>query len=328
MSRRAMTKLEWRLRDLQFWSRFAFTIPFTPLAFGIVLYLSGRDGRAWGLTAATFIIIACVLQVITNIIERKVNGRHREAAEAHRAGAAARQRAGYSAHGGTGRGASALMNPYTDPTKRALWDSLNNPRLNGGYSSMQALRPAKQPTAGDFEGKQFALGVATGTRSFDVDKLGRLRGVAYSAVWRPGENQAECMERHYEMAMFGVSTAPAFSLRKSDKPEHSIAECNHGFYGYYEGSNDYYEAGRIMGVIEAYGEAVIGTRGFRASKARIVALHIPDDVSAPLRKLIARNYPDVPRFDTFDAMVTMFKPDDGGQGLNPDSDPDFWTREA
>ncbi|KTR95374.1 hypothetical protein NS220_06125 [Microbacterium testaceum] len=190
-----------------------------------------------------------------------------------------------------------------------------------------APAPTKRP-AGEFDGheREFAAGVVTGTRSFDVDKLGRLIGVAFATVWRPGENIARCMQRPDPMAYL-TGREPG-KLREASRAPHSLADCPHGFYGYYEGSNDYYEPGRVMAVVEAYGETVIGTRGFRASKARIVAMHIPSDISVGTRRLVTRNYPDVPLFDSFSAMVAEFPPDDGGEGLSPDNDPDFWTREA
>lgn len=180
-------------------------------------------------------------------------------------------------------------------------------------SMTSVARTGREP--GEFDGKSFAAGVVTGTRAFDVDKLGRLLGVSYRKVWTPGENVAECLSP----PMYGPDGSPA---------EHEMTECGHGFYGYYEGSNDYYGSGHVMGVVEAYGETVIGTRGFRASKARIVALHIPADVRLGGRRLIVRNYPEIPVFDSFDAMVAEFPPDDAGNGLSPVTDPDFWTRSA
>jgi hypothetical protein len=258
----------------------------------------------------------------------------------------------------------------------------------------------------EFSGVDFAAGTVRGTRSFKVDKLGRLTGVAYEQVWAPGENHAECLkgEDHFSKQLaalrqsfsfdytipFGstalgkgasatgansvaigrgvgpalpkrswidaVLGAPAttaaiedavtkakaeeeFRLEEERKEKErlaaeeeerrkrdTLADCSHGFYGYYDGSNDYYKAGMVMGVIEGYGETVIGTRGFRCMKARIVAIRIPKHVPDRLRKLVIRNYPDLPVFDTFKAMVAEFPPDDAGSGITPDTDPDFWTR--
>lgn len=181
------------------------------------------------------------------------------------------------------------------------------------------------PKSGEFTGASFAAGVVTGARSFTVDKLGRLAGVTYKIVWTPGENVAKCYKREYDSYAMTYSFSTSARTVAVTEP-HEITTCGHGFYGYYDGSDDYHEPGMISGVIEGYGETLIGTRGFRASKARIVALHIPDGTLKVTANLIARNYPDIPRFDSFEAMVSAYPTDDGGKGLNPETDPDFWTR--
>jgi hypothetical protein len=241
----------------------------------------------------------------------------------------------------------------------------------------------------EFSGIGFAAGVVRGTRSFDVDKLGRLTGVSYKQVWTPGENEAVCRKdesgawggvniavghrmkfyldtssyatamgsaaaveskRSWVDAVLGTSPQTARAaeeaaarvkaereekakaeaekarLEAERKARDTLADCSHGFYGYYDGSNDYYKQGYVMGVVEGYGETVIGTRGFRCMKARIVAIRIPKHVPDRLRAMILRNYPDVPVFDTFKAMVAEFPADDAGVGVSPETDPDFWTR--
>lgn len=206
-------------------------------------------------------------------------------------------------------------------------------------------------SAGEFGGIGFAPGVVRGTRSFDVDKLGRLTGVSYKQVWSPGENTAECRKGDYASGGFIIPTIQwSFTLTTPTAPvpepspeakkamdkvakewekkikADALDVCTHGFYGYYDGSNDYYERGRVMGVIEGYGETVIGTRGFRCMKARIVALRIPEPVDPRLRALVLRNYSGIPFFETFERMVTEFPCDAAGMELSPESDPDFWTR--
>lgn len=163
-----------------------------------------------------------------------------------------------------------------------------------------------------FSGKEFAAGVARGARSFKVDSLGRLTGIHYAQVWVPGENLSECRSE------FGPHKDGDFAEK-----------CRCGFYGYYDGSNDFHSGGLVSGVIEGYGDAVLGSRGFRVTKARIVALTIADDVSGPLARLVRRNYADIPFFDTFSRMVAEFPPDyelDAKTAPSPDSDPDFWSR--
>lgn len=53
---------------------------------------------------------------------------------------------------------------------------------------------------------------------------------------------------------------------------HDHANCTCGFYAYLNGINGYQSNCHVIGVIEGYGETTIGTRGFRAQKAKILAL--------------------------------------------------------
>lgn len=289
--------------------------------------------------------LAAFTSIALHITDRKrtTNGRYRKAPEAHRAGAGGGTgdgtRARRGARGGAGAGMSGLgipggpggLNPnyFTRALDEAAIRALMGRRPQ---SASKAPKPTPRP-AGEFDGRaaEFAAGVVTGTRSFDVDNLGRLIGVSYRSVWTPGENAAKCLKRDDSwmfQIVLGPNGTPQRVPEESRDEPHSIVDCSHGFYGYYEGSNDYYESGRVMGVVEAYGETVIGSRGFRASKARIAALHIPADIRYGTRRLIARNYPAIPTFDSFDAMVAEFPPDDAGNGLTPETDPDFWTRKA
>ncbi|MFE4469521.1 hypothetical protein ACFRFH_11965 [Leifsonia sp. NPDC056824] len=236
-----------------------------------------------------------------------------------------------------------------------------------------------------------------GTRSFRVDKLGRLTGVTFStSVWRPGVNTAVCLSesRVFEVrgnpklyeALTGMTPGEALALQRKrerdhgQRPEgvvgviynqlaygvnanyyppvilgsgggmyvpdpdslsdidkkrlsevpHPIDHCQHGFYGYYEGSNDYgpkmHGGGYVNGVIQASGATTLGTRGFRTSMAEIVAIHLPADAVVPVHLLVRRNYPDVPVFSTFESMVSEFPPSSGEAKVGPDADPEFWDR--
>lgn len=241
-------------------------------------------------------------------------GGHRGGTQAHRAGAAGStgNGPGYGAGAGTG---ARLMDEFS------------------GIDQM--IEPVAMEEAG------FAVGVVRGVRSFKIDKLGRLTGVTYDQIWRPGENAAECRRAEsitfyvdtsdFMRAFYGPSYVPPARPPQPeiapDKP-HPMRDCKHGFYAYYDGSDDYHQKGMVSAVVEGYGETVIGTRGFRSMKARIVALHIPQDVPAHLARLVARNYPDVPILPTFKRMVAEFPPDSAGNEPTPESDADFWTRPA
>lgn len=146
----------------------------------------------------------------------------------------------------------------------------------------------------EFTGIPLAVGSVKGVRSFDVDNFGRLTGVYYHSIWKPGENQAKCTRMHKPSKVLagkaegitagqnyviqtGMSSV-SFGITSNTKLyalDHGLDKCGHGYYAYYDGSNDYRSDGRVSAVVEGYGETVIGTRGFRATKAKILALHIP-----------------------------------------------------
>jgi len=171
---------------------------------------------------------------------------------------------------------------------------------------------APKPTAAEanpkFSGKEFAVSTAKGARSFKIDSLGRLTGIHYPQVWLPGENVSECRANETH-------------------PEGKFPECACGFYGYYDGSNDYYTSGLVSAVVEGYGEAVLGSQGFRVTKAKILALSIDSTVKSKTAYLVRRNYADVPMFDSFTQLISEF-PTDYGLGTPSVDEPDFWTRDA
>lgn len=204
--------------------------------------------------------------------------------------------------------------------------------MSAAASLTASLATPHSSISEEFGGRGFAAGSVKGARSWNIDKLGRLIGVTYPQVWVPGENHAACRKTDPFSIRYTVNPSTMKIERDSSEdrptPDHGMDTCGHGFYGYYEGSNDYGSEARVSGVVEAYGETVIGTRGFRAMKARILALTFGDDVTEAQRKLVARNYPDAVIYETFDAMVAAVPPDAGGQEYGPDADPEFWVREA
>jgi hypothetical protein len=244
----------------------------------------------------------------------------------------------------------------------------------------------------EFSDRPFVAGSLVGLRAFSVDALGRLTGPAYGGIFKPGENEAECLKRDdwtasYQSIMNSYSaavhrmvwsvgpTAPTTSfdlpvsitpaLQSSrgfgksgriraaydeankiietkslaeeaverevpptppEAPPHSLAgiDCTCGFYAYFDGRNTYDEEGRVSAIIEGYGVCTLGSSGFRASKARLLAL-IEPDAKTPILKL-KRNYPDVPWFEHEDAAMELF-PLTIEHLPDPSAD-DFWTRGA
>lgn len=82
-----------------------------------------------------------------------------------------------------------------------------------------------------------------------------LRG-NYAGIWERGVNQAVCK-----------ATAPCAPESVPRRP------CGCGFWAYWQ--PEAVDRSGVSGVVEGFGRTLIGTRGFRAEKARIVALTKP-----------------------------------------------------
>jgi hypothetical protein len=127
------------------------------------------------------------------------------------------------------------------------------------------------------QGLPLAAGSVTGVRLWHVDMTsaqavmngaavpveGLLTGV-FGGVWRRGENLAVCG---------GGQGSPPCPGDQVPAPG-----CGCGFWAYwalrYAWRCDYYWRGEVIGVIQGYGRARIGTRGCRCGKARILGLHV------------------------------------------------------
>jgi len=121
-----------------------------------------------------------------------------------------------------------------------------------------------------------------GLRSFTVDGLGRLTPITRSGAFQPGCNTAKCQRTMLEDMAFSMNTmftnftsgAPV----KPSKDEHRVAGlgCTCGFYAYFDARhNPHHAPGNVEALIEGWGTVTSGTRGFRAEKARLVALIVP-----------------------------------------------------
>ena len=227
--------------------------------------------------------------------------------------------------------------------------------------------------AGEFDGWGFALGHVAGARSFKVRGDGTLTGVFHEREWLPGENLADCRKIvGFYIPGVGVSDSiePAWEKTETgphcvgwswevdgvqgvyprfpekvyqgfDEPAHSMPECKCGFYAYYKGSLDWVTQINVSGIVHGYGRVALGERGFRAEKAKIVALYTPPHsetqvqysadievnpnlpieegfrrvsrrslVSDELFSRIAWRYPNVPMYTDLDEMLADFPVDE------------------
>jgi mannose-6-phosphate isomerase-like protein (cupin superfamily) len=135
----------------------------------------------------------------------------------------------------------------------------------------------------DFDDRPLAVGTITGLRSFKVDSLGRLTGVSYPEPWKPGTNRATChvnteFGRSLQRLQAGIWSLVGF-LPAAPEPvslvKHRVAQlgCGCGYWAYFDrNTNSHHREGQVLGIIEGFGTVTVGTRGFRAEKARLVGL--------------------------------------------------------
>lgn len=170
----------------------------------------------------------------------------------------------------------------------------------------------------DFGGTDVPLriGSLVGIRVFNLNsKLGSLVGPVYDNwEWVPGVNIAMCNRPPY---YFDFAT-----MTGSQVPDHKPGSqvCTCGFYAFMDDSKiDYYHDSRahkwrgMLGIIEGWGRVTYGTRGFRCSHARILALVEPARVDAPKARpcfpvegecardvwpTIAHKYAEIPYYHT------------------------------
>ena len=137
----------------------------------------------------------------------------------------------------------------------------------------------------DFNDRPFVAGSLVGHRAFAVDSLGRLVGPSHGGVFKPGENVGACIK--YESAFTPTQlyldvALSRLSVRATPPPQPKVAadhrigsgDCTCGYYAYFDGGPNPYAGGpgRVDALIEGYGTCTVGQRGFRAEKARLVAL--------------------------------------------------------
>lgn len=113
------------------------------------------------------------------------------------------------------------------------------------------------------------------------------------SVWKDGENVSWCK-------LLGT---PSTQHRKIRHPNTTtFYDCSCGYYSVWQDGHDYARdtnliSSEIFGVVELYGNVCIGVHGARATKARIVALHLPPGIWTPFNKgrtnALMENYPSV-----------------------------------
>jgi hypothetical protein len=132
-----------------------------------------------------------------------------------------------------------------------------------------------------------SVGTVRGVRWWSMDAGDTLVG-AFGGTWHEGENLATCRRDHgltmvintwagprsvSVSALGAIVQAAGVGQRRHPAPD---PECTCGFYAFWRPEPlPVYEQYPVIGVIEGYGRTVIGDRGFRCEKAKILGLHLP-----------------------------------------------------
>jgi hypothetical protein len=212
-------------------------------------------------------------------------------------------------------------------------------------------------STGDFSGADFAAGDVRGLRLWnpavprndpDPDNPTQvlLKSVYREFYWTPGINRASChplgrgattnknllrlsvcKSEHKHGPEWPLPVATADSTCHRAHATGIDPDCECGFYAYTNTAEDnpYLRTDRnlhVQGVIQGWGRTVIGTKGFRCTLARIVAIVLPmyihDQLSSAQQekaerceRALRRTYPDIPVFDSVPAMLDAYPLHDG-----------------
>lgn len=190
--------------------------------------------------------------------------------------------------------------------------------------------------SGVFDGPPLVAGSLKGIRHFKLSLEPALLGVATLHTFHPGENVAEHRQGGVPLVRVFSDPRSAVMLPPSWltvgpgemvlREDHVVAGqgCACGFYAYYDlrysaYRNDYH----VPAVIEGYGHVTVGERGFRAEKARLVAVAYPpaareESFVGIVKQQFIDRYPNVPIYQTAEEMLEQHPLDLPEGAPNPD----------
>jgi len=174
-----------------------------------------------------------------------------------------------------------------------------------------------------------------GLRHFHTRRDGYITGLSYRVKWHPDVNTAWC---HIDTE--SAANTPDFVewwdnvILTPPRPDHLMERCNCGFWVYFgEGARSF--SGPVAGVVDGWGETIIGPEGFRCQKAKIVALAPSNTIrdwevqynlmtgygGLPNMDQVRARYPDVPWFNSTAEMLAEFPPERGEYPVRPSQTP-------
>lgn len=195
---------------------------------------------------------------------------------------------------------------YLDQLKRQQLQSQQR-RQNLFANRSQSVSDDKTVVPG------FIRGYRIWSRGLGVDLQPYLYAVAHPRKWPPGEvMEAGC--DHIALGTVDHDAPPPF------------AGCRCGLYAKYLPQNlrgPFMGArNRIPGIIDAWGNTILGTFGFRAQKAVIRALWVEPTIEPFIRA--AGDFYQVPVFDTLEEAVEAYPPTDVSELVDIGNVHDTW----
>jgi hypothetical protein len=186
------------------------------------------------------------------------------------------------------------------------------------HRSVRYTLPAFQTAACSGSGPGLVPGRLRGYRRWMLLDSGRLESIAGYGSWGARGLTAEC-KATFHRAAAGHATPDM--------------HCQCGIYGWYRpeligdgmvcSCRSHHSTGSsfpyIVGAIDATGTILLGSKGFRAAKARIAGIVVePTSYAATI---VPTMHPDGPIFPTVEALVAALPPDDVAElGIRVDTD--------
>jgi len=120
-------------------------------------------------------------------------------------------------------------------------------------------------------------------RRFRAPVGGLLRSLHTSYIFTTGENRADCRRAEKSpregdpyARMVDEWGRPPQAEALTGSAGHDYPECSCGFYAYHDmGEDDEYGQFKTAAVVDCYGDVIVGTKGVRCTRLRIVALSLP-----------------------------------------------------
>ena len=166
----------------------------------------------------------------------------------------------------------------------------------------------------DFSGRPLVAGTIRGIRTWDMSAEYRLVSPFQYFEWQATDNVSECVQYVQKSVYLEDDNSTFYTVHdRLTNFEHKPApkHCSCGFYAYHKHAvpqrttTEVIFEGHIRGILEGYGTVTVGSKGFRAEKANILALIQSSNSYLDWNK-VWDNYPEIPLFSSLEEAIEAF----------------------